>query len=317
MKTNNVFLILVLLIISSLAHKNKLQSAIESDSKFLSQIKSNKLGKIILGLSQLTTNGDYSSLFDALDLLIANLQSKLETQQDLFDGANSLHQSSVDTYESTIENLKLSIVDLEQSLNNNLKPDLVQIQDNIDTLVDRISNIQEQIEKSVSLREREQSEFKQRNQDLSEGIDAINEALDLLSSLLTENEEDMTVSLVQTQKQSLLQIKNKLQKKLKNVRNSFEYKPIIEALTQITVKDDFVDQATLRKIIDLLNEIQDSLEEMLYELQQQEEQAEQDYEETIANSNDDLELSQRILSENNEKLKDIKGNNYFISFFKK
>jgi len=128
-----------------------------------------------------------------------------------------------------------------------------------------------------------------------------------LNSLVTENGDE--VELVQTQKQNLLQIKNKLQKKLSHIRNSFEYKPIIEALTQITLNDDFVDQKTLKKVISLLMEIEDSLDAMNYGIQDQEQRAETDFENTIQNSNDDLDLSQRILTEDKEKYADLKRKN--------
>lgn len=302
----NFLLIFSLLLFFSFAHKSKLQSTIESDSKFLSQLRTNKLGKIILGLSELATDNDYDALFEALDMLSNGLNEKIETQTNLLNSAKNIHDLAVETYESLIENLELTIADLQQNLNNNLNPELNQLYTDIATLQERVENIQQQIADATSLRNHEKNEYENRNKDISDGIDSIDEALELLNSLANDN-GDKSVALIQTQKQNLLQIKNKLQKKLSHIRNSFEYKPIIEALTQITLSDEFVDQQTLHKVISLLNDIRDSLNQMLYDLQEQEETAIKDFENTIQNSNDDLNLSQRILSGDKEKNVELQG----------
>ncbi len=302
----NFLLIFFLIVFPSFSHKNNLQSTIETDSKFFSQLKSNKLGKIILGLFELASESDYDALFEALEMLSNGLLQKIQTQSDLLNSAEAIHDSTVQNYESTIKNLQLSIADLEQSLNNNLSPELSKVQSNIETLEERIANIQQQILDSTSIRSQEKEDYEQRNKDLTDGINAINEALGLLDSLVTETEES-SVALIQTQRQNLLQMKNKLQKKLSLIKNSFKYKPIIEALTQITLNDDYVDQETLQKIISLLIEIRDSLDQMLFDLQEQETTAQTDFEKTMKNSNDDLDLSQRILNDDTEKLADLQS----------
>ena len=306
----NLFLIFFLLILSSFAHKSKLQATIESDARVFSQLKSSKLGKIILGLSELATEGDYNALFDALDMLLSSLEQKIQTQTDLLNNAKNIHDTTVDLYQSSIEDLKVGIADIEQNLNNNLNPELSQVNTDITTVQERIANIEQQIADATSIRNREKQEYEQRNGDLTDGVDAINEALDLLNSLLSES-DDSSITLIQTQRQNLLQIKNKLQKRLSHIRNSFEYKPIIEALTQITLNDDFVDQPTLVKVINLLVDIRDSLNQMLYELQDQEQRAETDFENTIQNANDDLNLSQRISAQDNVKLTELQRKTHF------
>ena len=311
----NLFLILSLLLSSCLAHKSlsSTQSSIDSESKFLSELKSHKMGKILMGLAEITPSGDTDSLLDALDVLESSLEQKIKTQNDLYSNAENLHDSAVGTYKATIESLEIGIADLQQSLNNNLNPSLSQVESDIEMLQNRIGNIQQQIADANSIRNREKSDYEQRNKDLSDATESINEAMSLLSSLVTSDGDE--VELVQAQKQNLLQIKNKLQKKLSHIRNSFTYKPIIEALTQITLNDDFVDQKTLKKVISLLLDIKDSLDSLLYDLQIQEQRAETDFENTIQNANDDLDLSTRILKEDKEKYAELDRMNFFMIFF--
>ena len=115
----NLFLILSLLLSSCLAHKSlsSTQSSIDSESKFLSELKSHKMGKILMGLAEITPSGDIDSLLDALDVLESSLEQKIKTQNDLYSNAENLHDSAVGTYKATIESLEIGIADLQQSLN--------------------------------------------------------------------------------------------------------------------------------------------------------------------------------------------------------
>lgn len=302
-----------MLFFSSIAHKTKLQDALQSNAKFFNEIKGEKLGKLLINLSQISTENDYDSLYDALDALLSDFEQKFKTQQELYEEAERLYKSAITNYESKIESLEITLADLQQDLNNNLEPEYTQIQEELETLQERIEKIQQQIIDFTNIRNKEKTENDKRNKDLTDALEAIDETLELLQSLASENSENVeSVSLIQNKKQSLFQVKNRLQKKLGNIRNSFEYKPIIEALTQITLNDDYVDQTILRKVTDLLQEIRNEFNEMSYSIQQQEEQAQINFESTIANYNDDLELSQRLYKENTSKLGDLKGKNLNI-----
>lgn len=88
----NTFLLIFLFLTFLNPYKIQLQTIISSNSD---KLKSTSTGRFLKSLMEMTSKPSYTSLFDALDLLVSDLNSKKATQNNLLNENTQLHDRIV------------------------------------------------------------------------------------------------------------------------------------------------------------------------------------------------------------------------------
>ena len=180
-----------------------------------------------------------------------------------------------------------------------------QIDDEMSTLNDRIASNQDATTRENEQREQDLADYNEKVQEHQDGINACEEAIGLVTELINSSP-----SLIQIRKakNSVANIQKKLGKKN-------QYSPLIKALTQLALDQNFSDQDTVEKIVELLNNLKDNLTTSLQTLNNAEDVAAQESQQRLAQLADELTQLQATLDQRTLDLQTTNSNFLIIEVF--
>lgn len=266
-------LFLTILLISStqaVELRSKAKSLSSSDlASNLASLENSKMGSMIKALAELhlATGGPIEELAQAIEELVNDLNENLRRENEQWDQTTNLHNSRVEEYNLKIEGAKSDISHENQKLNDALYPLREQLKNEIETLKQRIAENEETTRQESEQRAREHKDFVEKQAEHNDAVAAVDEAVSLVKGLAN------APSLIQINK-----AKNSLMKISKKIGKKVTYSPIIKALTQLAMSQNFSDQVVVSQILDLLNRLKDNLVTSLAERTQNEENAQTQWE---------------------------------------
>ena len=234
------------------------------DKSFLSLSKSTptflqhtRLGKLIINLAQIAAKDtQYTPLFEALDLLLSSLHEQINSENSTFAQSSDLHTSAVSTLSEQISDADLVKKTAENLLENDLQPQKISIVAEIERLLGEIYDWNKKITELQETRIQEQLENSQKILDLTEAINALDEAITILRAL----NNDAGSSFIQRKYDNLNQAKNLVKLSVSRVKHSFYIETLVQALSFLSEGQTFIDQDTLKRVLSLLKELRDSFE---------------------------------------------------------
>jgi len=245
------------------------QAALRSNDAplILAQISSKPMGNALLGIVvlQMKTGSPIEEIVE----LLGSIQDDLYDQQDVADQERAEHQQTCETninlYENTIDETKNNIAYLEQLITDT-ESELESTKVQISETEGEIESLEEEYANAKAQREAEHEQWEEYDAEYEDSIDAVVEAIDLISTLKTGD-----AALIQTK---LTQLQGRLSKAVKGSRAL--YAPMVASLAEIASK---ADQGTVHKILSLLAELKSELEISRSEDTDTEEQSQADYDE--------------------------------------
>lgn len=266
----------------------------------LEVLKDSSTGNMLLALAQLhlQTEGPVDDLISAITALYEDLEEKIDSENDNWSVTNGLHDQRVDELQSNINYADSDIKTAYQKLENVLNPLKEQIESEIYSLNERMDSNRESSSESQEQRLQETEEYNGKVEEHQDCITACEEAITLVNELINSSP-----SLIQIRKtkNAVTTIQNKLGK-------NNQYSPLIKALTQLAIDQNFSDQETVQKIADLLKNLRENLENSLEKLKYAEENAQKDYEEIMNQYSQELAELQATLDQRNLDLQSTESN---------
>ena len=298
-----------------LRHQSSTISSTTTASKDLELLQKSKTGSMLVSLAQLhlQMEGPVEDLTQAITDLLSDLETKLSDENSNWAVTTSQHETRVEELQSNIDYADGDVKTSIQKLENVLNPLKLQIEEEITTISERITVNQDSTTRENTQREEDLTDYNAKAQEHQDGINACDEAIGLVNELMNSSP-----SLVQIRKakNSVANIQKKLGKKN-------QYSPLIKALTQLALDQNFADQETVQKIVDLLNNLRENLSNSLQTLNEEEAVSQKNYEDRLVQLADELSQLQTTLEQRNLDLQttnSIKISNYFneklIDFFK-
>lgn len=284
MQTTSIFITILLLSTSVLSidlrHRISSLSSTSPASKDIDFLEKTKTGNMLVSLAQLhfQMEGPIEDLTDAITDLYADLEQKVSDENNNWAVTSSQHDQRVEELQNNIDYADGDVKSAIQKLENHLAPLKEQIQEGFTTLNERIAENQDSTARENKQREQNLADYNENVKEHNDGIGACDEAIILVNELVNS-----TPSLIQIRKakNSVANIQKKLGKKN-------EYSPLIKALTQLALDQNFSDQETVEKIVDLLNNLRDNLTNTLQQLNKEEASAQENYEERITQLAEEL-----------------------------
>ena len=244
---------------------------------------------MLLSLAQLhlQMGGPVEDLEDAISELYADLDQKIYDENDNWAVTSNSHEKRVDELQSNIDYADGDVKTSIQKLENVLVPLEQQIEAEIETVTDRIQVNNDAIEREKSQRESDARDYNEKVKEHQDGIDACDEAIKLVNELMNSSP-----SLIQIRKakNSVANIQKKLGKKN-------QYSPLIKALTQLAIDQNFSDQDTVQKIVDLLENLRENLTSSLQSINNDEKSAQQNYQDWLDQLNQELDELETTLDQ--------------------
>ena len=305
MKSGNILLIFSLII--SLQALEPFQKSFLSLSKpEHSFLKHSRLGNIILSFAQMSTTDDqFNSLYQALDLLLSSLQDEISSENGTFQQSSDLPDSSLDTLNQQVSDVKNTLNNAQDSLDSTLNPEKADLEDKIDSITQSIEDYQTQKGDLQSQRATQQEENSQSILDYTEAINAVEDAINTLRNLGATGSSDSS-SFIQKRFEDLVQTKNLLKLSVSRVKHSFYVDTLIQTLSYLGEKN-FVDRDTLGKVVKLLQELLDSFNTAKKNLSDFDDQQQLLFENQVKAINDAISAEQDALDLGNSELNDVKG----------
>lgn len=310
MKATALFVAFLLVTVSySVDLTNKISSLSMNSGHSTAKFKSlmnTPLGTLIAEMAELHTElgAPIDELVKAITDLYQDLQNQESAAQVKQNTAVSNHEANVKNINSEISAATDDISVLETRLRNYLYPEKTSLENEINDLVKRISDDKAKLAQIIDTRNQEAALFAQRMKDHDQAAQALAEAVNLVQSL--------------SNSPSLLQI-NKAKTSVKSIEKNLKFNhatfaPLIQALVQLTLSQNFASQENVQKILGLLARVKSQLNESRQAYEDAEnkaiaefnltknalEQAIPSNENLLASKRVDLE-NNRIAIENNEK----------------
>jgi len=311
MQSTSIFFACLLLSTAAFAldlhHQSASLSTTNTASKDIEFLEKSKTGNMLLSLAELhfQLEGSIDDLVEAITDLFSDLDQKISDENDNWAITTNQHDQRVDELQSNIDYADGDVKTSIQKLENVLAPLQQQIEDEISTLNDRINVNNDAIERETSQREADSADYNEKVKEHQDGIDACDEAIKLVNELMNSSP-----SLVQIRKakNSVANIQKKLGKKN-------QYSPLIKALTQLAIDQNFSDQDTVKKIVDLLENLRENLATSLQQLTDDETSAQQNYQDWLDQLNQESTELQATLQQRNLDMQSTKSNSFFIKLF--
>lgn len=304
MTLGNLYL-LFFLVISTQAldyHDKSFLALSKSSNTFLQHTR---LGRIILSFSSLAAkDSEFTPLYEALDLLLASLQEQITSENKLFGESYTVHNSSLETLSSQIESTQLEINNAKDLLVNSLQKTQTTLEEEIETIAQSLLDFKDRKDELQQQRADQQEENSQKILDLTEAINAIDDAIAILRTLSTNSEG---TSFIQTRYENVNQVKSLLKLSVSRVKHSFYIETLVQALTSLGEKN-FVDQDTLLRVLNLLKELLDSFETEKKNVADYDDQAQLLYENQLQSIEDSISAAETSYELANTNLDDINGN---------
>ena len=311
MQSTSLFIASLLLstvvLATNLQHQSTVAISSGSASKDIEFLEKSKTGSMLLSLAQLhlQMGGPVEDLEDAISELYADLDQKISDENNNWAVTSNAHEKRVDELQSNIDYADGDVKTSIQKLENVLVPLEQQIADEIETVTDRIQVNDDAIEREKSQRESDASDYNEKVKEHQDGIDACDEAIKLVNELMNSSP-----SLIQIRKakNSVANIQKKLGKKN-------QYSPLIKALTQLAIDQNFSDQETVQKIVDLLENLRENLTSSLQSINNDEKTAQQNYQDWLDQLNQELDELETTLDQRKLDAQTTKSKNFLIKVF--
>ncbi|KAM3147408.1 hypothetical protein pb186bvf_000659 [Paramecium bursaria] len=241
------------------------------NQKHVEKLKETKWGTTLLSMMQLhaKSNGPVQELIQAIADLIDDLENELEQLNLDFKVRTNEHNAITTQLELDIQAATIDYQRTTDTIENLLTPRRDQLKAKIDKLIDFQDGNRKNKDETELKREQERADFELQLEDFNSGIEATDQALNLLQSLRNP---------------SLLEIK-KIHVSLNVVAQKFKghhlYGPLIKALITLANQQNFTDQGIVQTIIDKLNEFRNQVVQALNDATAQEVQNLADFEARI------------------------------------
>jgi predicted nucleic acid-binding Zn-ribbon protein len=303
MKSGNIFLIFFLFF-SIRALEPTEKSFLSLTKPTNSFLQHSRLGNIILSFAQMSTTDDqFNGLYDALDTLLSSLEDQITSENGTFSQSSDLHESAVDTLDQQISDVTNDLNTAQDYLNSTLYIQLSDIEADIDSVTQSIQDYQSQIVDLQTQRAAQQESNSQSILDFTEAINAVDDAIGLLRSLGGSSIDGS--SFIQKRFEDIAQTKNLLKLSVSRVKHSFYVDTLVQTLSYLGDKN-FVDQETLKKVVNLLKELRDSFETEKKSVADFDDQQQLLYENQVKAINDAIDAQNQALDLDNSELNDVK-----------
>jgi hypothetical protein len=234
-------------------------------------LQASRWGRTMLNFVQLhaAVKGPIDELLAAIEELIEDLNTELQELEFDFQTRTNEHNSLVVAYEQDIMDAESDIARMDDTINELLIPRRQQIKKRISEITDNMDFNRQTLAEETLVREQDHEAYELQIEEFNEAIAAVDEALALLSTLSNP---------------SLMQIKkfkstiNRISKKtFSNVKQG----PMIQALLQLALNQNFSDQGVLGQIVNALNEFRNEVVDAVNAATLAESEAQAEYEERV------------------------------------
>ena len=205
----------------------------------MAQVRESKMGAWILDFAELhlQTQGYLEELVHAIEEVIVDLEKELDETHAVFNRRTGNHNKEVAKLTQFIEDAQREIFNGVDFSDNVLTPQRDRITATLRQLKQNIGANRQSLASETKTRKNDKEAFEARIADHNEAIAAIDECLELLSTITNP---------------SLVQIK-KIQGHIQNLHNKLKshstFAPIIRALLQMATEQNFANQDTLKEIV--------------------------------------------------------------------
>ncbi|CAK70584.1 unnamed protein product (macronuclear) [Paramecium tetraurelia] len=231
-----------------------------SHAKKLEELQRTKLGQAILNLVNLHSQvqGPIQELVEMIEELIQDINNNMEDVQYTFLMRTNEHNSYIVQVSQQLQDADSDIARMMDVIDNLLMPRKIQITTRIESLIENDEFNRKNVDEITLLRDQENQAYQQQIQEDNEAIDAADDAINLVSSLSNP---------------SLFQIKNikfTLKRLSQKQWNRVNQGPMVLALLQIALNQNFADSEILKQIVDALNEFRNQIVDAMNDLTKQE-----------------------------------------------
>ncbi|CAD8177293.1 unnamed protein product [Paramecium pentaurelia] len=245
-----------LLVLASTAINVQSSIWTSKDQKTFAQIHQSGWGKFILNFAELhlTTGGILSELNSEIEKLIGEMEEELAGVHHEFNRRTDVHNREVSRLEQEIQDKERELFNAHDFYDNVLIPQGERFAAQLEQLQENIAHNRQTLEQATVQRANDHETFEAQVVEHNDAIAAIDECLQLLSTLDTP---------------SLAQVK-KVQKNLAKIQNSLkkhnQFQIFVKVLLEITVDSNFADQGALRDIVVAFNNLRVELVDSLNQI---------------------------------------------------
>lgn len=254
----------------SLATKKKVDSMLHNKRSWSSII-------VNLALLQAKAGNPVAELVAAIEKIIVDLDSKTERATADFDQRTGEHQNEVKRLQREIDNANADVANSDAFLKEVLRPMKLSLENDIARLQADIAKTKVFLEEAAIQRDREHNDYVTKIADIDGGLAAIKEAFGLLQTLM---EGGSSFAQISKAKSHLAKLQSALSKSIDAA--------IVRALVQVATSSEFTDQGLLRKLMDMLHNVEVALQESQKKLTADEELAQVDYTKLVADKETEI-----------------------------
>ncbi|CAD8054601.1 unnamed protein product [Paramecium primaurelia] len=258
-----------------------------SHAKKLEELQRTKLGQAILNLVNLHSlvQGPIQELIETIEELIQDINNNMEDVQYKFSMRTNEHNSFIVQVSQQLQDADQDITRMIDVIDNLLIPRKDQITNRIRSLIENDEFNRKNLDEIILLRDQENQAYQQQIEEDNDAIDAVDDAISLVGSLSNP---------------SLLQIKNfkfTLKRLSSKQWNRVNQGPMVQALLQIALNQNFADSEILKQIIDSLNEFRNQIVEAMNDLTKQEQFNQKEYLERLNQLEDEHHEFQKQINQ--------------------
>jgi predicted phage tail protein len=225
----------------------------------------------MLNFVQLHTavKGPIDELLAAIEELIEDLNNDLQELEFDFQTRTNEHNAMVVALEQDIRDAESDIARMDDTINELLIPRRSQIKARIAAITDNMDFNRQTLAEETLVREQDHEAYELQIEEFNEAIAAVDEALALLSTLSNP-------SLMQIKK-----FKSTISRISKKTFSNVKQGPMIQALLQLALNQNFSDQGVLGQIVNALNEFRNEVVDAVNAATLAESEAQAEYEERV------------------------------------
>ncbi|CAD8062618.1 unnamed protein product [Paramecium primaurelia] len=245
-----------LLVLASTAINVQSSIWTSKDQKAFAQIHQSGWGKFILNFAELhlSTGGILSELNSEIEKLVDEMEEELAGVHHEFNRRTDVHNREVTRLEQEIQDKERELFNAHDFFDNVLIPQGERFAAQLEQLQENIAQNRRTLEQATVQRANDHETFEAQVVEHNDAIAAIDECLQLLSTL---------------EAPSLAQVK-KVQKNLAKIQNSLkkhnQFQIFVKVLLEITVDSNFADQGALRDIVVAFNNLRVELVDSLNQI---------------------------------------------------
>jgi predicted nucleic acid-binding Zn-ribbon protein len=261
------------------------------DSAVFVQLDSKPMGNALLSLVQMHMQA--GGALDELIVLLGEIRDSLLSQQteddELFKSQNATCNENTEIYQTELDSAETQIETSSDSLDN-LRPALETLEREIETSKSALSTLESEQSAASEDRSSAAAIYAKNDYDFSDAIAAIEEAIDLMSQLKTESDVEFVQVGLKSLEARISRGLNKSSRMLFGV-----------AVTSLAEMATTADQALVKRIIDLLEQIKQALKDSQKDDAETEEKAAAEYADYNKMLQDEIDSTKQRLNEQESK----------------